>query len=60
MVTFGEREITKERFDAARRPLKIWYINVDNIFFSKLIKTKTNSKYLARDLDKAIKPFPDF
>ena len=59
-MTFGEREITKERFDVARTPLKIWYINVDNIFISKLVKTKTNSKYLARYLDKAIKPFPDF
>ena len=26
--------------------MKIWDINVDNIGISKLVKTKTNSKYL--------------
>ena len=57
MVRFGEKEIPKENFDAAKKPIKIWDINVDNIVVSKLVETKTNSKYLIGiKFDKAIKP----
>ena len=35
--------------------MKIQDVNVDNIVFSKLVKTKTNSKYCIGYLDKAIK-----
>ena len=38
-----------------KKPIKIWDVNVDNIVISKLIKTKTNSKYLKRYLDKTIR-----
>ena len=31
-------------------------VNVDNLVISKLVKTKTNSKYLIGHLDKAIRP----
>ena len=31
-------------------------VNVDNIVISKLIRTKTNSKYLIGYLDKVIRP----
>ena len=55
MLRFGETEVTKERFYAAKRPIKIWDVNVDNIVISKLVKTKTNSKYLIGYLDKAIR-----
>ena len=34
----------------------MWDVNVDNIVISKLVKTKTNSKYLIRHLDKAVRP----
>ena len=44
MVAFGDREIAKKRF-AAKRPIKICDVNADNIVISKLVKTKTNSKY---------------
>ena len=54
MVRF--REIAKETFSAAKRPIKVWDVNVDNTVISKLIKTKTNSKYLIEYLDKAIRP----
>ena len=54
-MTFGER-IAKERFYAAKRPIKIWDVNVDNIVISKLVKTKSNSKYLIGYLDKAWRP----
>ena len=35
--------------------MKIWDVNVHNIVISKLVKTKTNSKYLIGYLDKAIR-----
>ena len=46
MLRFGETKITKEKCYAVKRPIKIWDVNVDNIVFSKLVQTKTNSKYL--------------
>ena len=46
MVSFGDREIEKENFYAAKRPIKIWDVNIDNIVSSKLVKTKTYSQYL--------------
>ena len=46
MVRFGEKEIVKEKFYAAKKPLKIWDINVGIMVISKLVETKTNSKCL--------------
>ena len=46
MVKFGEKEIEKEKFYASKKSIKVWDVNVDNIVISKLVKTKTNSKYL--------------
>ena len=46
MTRSGETVIAKEKFYAARKPIKIWDINVDHIVISKLVETKTNSKYL--------------
>ena len=54
MLRFREKKVTKESFYAAKNPLKNWYVNVDNIIISRLIETKTNSKYLIGYLDKAI------
>ena len=59
MLRFGEREreIAKEKFYAAKKPIKIWDVNVEKIAISKLIKTKTNSKYLIGiKVDKAMRP----
>ena len=56
MVKFGKTEIAKQKFYAAKKPIKIWNVNVDNIVISKLVKTKTNSKYLIGYLDKDIRP----
>ena len=57
MVGFGEKEMAKEKFYAAEKPIKIWDVNVDNIVVSKLIETKINSKYLiGMKFDKAIRP----
>ena len=46
MLRFGETKVTKEKFYAAKEPLEIWDVNVDNIVISKLVKAKTNSQYL--------------
>ena len=57
MVNFGEKEIAKETFYAAKKPIKIWDVNIDNRVFSKLIETKSNSKNLIRiKFDKTIRP----
>ena len=46
MARFGEKDIEKESFYAAKKSVKIWNANVDNIVISKLIETKANSTYL--------------
>ena len=56
MLRFGETKVTKEKFYAAIKPIKIWDVNVDNKVISKLVKTKANSKYSSGYLDKAIRP----
>ena len=39
MLRFGEKKVTKEKFYAAKKPIKIWDVKVDNIVISKLVKT---------------------
>ena len=55
-MRFGDREIAKEKFYAAKKPINICDVNVANIVISKLVKTTINSKYLIGYLDKAIRP----
>ena len=55
MLTFRGTNVTKEKFHAAtNKTIKVWDVNVDNIVISKLIETKTNSKYFIRYLERAI------
>ena len=54
-MRFEDREIAKERFYAAKRPIKLCDVNVDNTVIWKLVKTKTNSKYLIGYLYKTIR-----
>ena len=56
MLRFGKTKIAKERFYAAKKLVSIWDINVDNIFISKLVKTRPNSRYLIEYLEKVIEP----
>ena len=56
MLRFGEREIGKEKLRASKKPLEIWDVSFDNIVISKLVKAKTNCKYLIGYSDKAIWP----
>ena len=53
-----EREkLQKERFYAAKEPMKIWDVNANNIVISKLVKRKTKVKYLIGiKFDKAMRP----
>ena len=46
MLRFGKTKIAKEKFYPAKKPIEIWDVNVGNKVISKLVKTKTNSKYL--------------
>ena len=55
MMRFEGREIANEKFYAAKKTMKIWDVNVGNKVISKLLKTKTNCKYLTGYLDKAKK-----
>ena len=56
-MRFGEKEIPKEKFYASKKPITIWDVNVNNIVISKLIETKTNSKYfIGIKFDKAVRP----
>ena len=57
MLRFGERKIAKEKFYASKKPIKLCDVSVNNMVISKLVKTKTNSKYLIGiKFDKAIRP----
>ena len=49
-------KIAKEEFHGARKPIKTWDTYVDNIVFSKSIKTKNNFKYFIIYLDNVIRP----
>ena len=53
MVKSWKDRNSKRKFYAAKKPMKIWDVNVDNIVIPKLIKTKTN---LIEYLDKDIRP----
>ena len=45
-LTFVQTRVAKEKFYGARKPIKIWYVDANDIVISKLIKTKINFKYL--------------
>ena len=47
---------SKKRFYGTKYPTKIWYVNVDNIFVLKLVKTKINTKYLIGYFDNVRRP----
>ena len=55
-MKFGKTAIEREELHAVIKPIKNWYVNVNNIVISKLAKTKTNCKYLIWYLDKDIRP----
>ena len=56
MLRFGRSKVAKEKFQGAKKLIKSWDVNVDNIVTSKLVKTKSNFKYLVGYLDEVIRP----
>ena len=36
MLRFNKAKVVKEKFFGATKPIKIWYVNADNIVVSKL------------------------
>ena len=56
MLRFGDTNIVKEKFYIAKKPIKLWHVNVDSIVYLKFIETKTNCRCLIGSLDKVIKP----
>ena len=56
MLRFGETKVGKEKFQGAKTPINIWDVKVDNKVISKLVETKTSSKYLLGYLDKVTRP----
>ena len=56
MVKCGKTEIALKKLYAAKKTIKIWNLNVDNIVILKSVKKKSNSKYFIGYLDKDIRP----
>ena len=59
MTIFSDSIISlksREKCFMLKKTIKIWDVDVDNIVISKLIETKTNSKYLIGYLDKVLRP----
>ena len=54
MLRIGEVKTAKKQFYVVKMPIKIWDADNKNIVISKLVETKTNSKYLIGHLDKVI------
>ena len=56
VLGFGGAKVAEEKLYGTKRPIKLWYIDVNNIFISKVVETKTNSKCLIGYLEKVIRP----
>ena len=56
MLKYGDTKLAKEKFYVAKNLINTWDVNVENIVFSKLVETRTNSKYLIGYLGNVIKP----
>ena len=46
MLRSRKKKVAKEKFCGAKKTINIWNAYVDNVVISKLVETKTNSKYL--------------
>ena len=55
MLRFGEAKTAKKVL-CSKETINIRGANVGNVVISKLVKTKTTSKYLIEYLDKVIRP----
>lgn len=56
MLIFGKAKITKEIFYGAKKPIKIWDVDADNIVILKSIETKERFECLIWYLHLVIRP----
>ena len=56
MLRFGETKVAKEKLYGGKKRTNIRDVNFHNVVSSKLVETRTNSKYLIRFLEKVIRP----
>ena len=56
MLESGQIKVAKEESYGAKKPIKIWHVNLDNMVILKLLETKNNSKYLSRYLGEDTRP----
>ena len=56
MLRFGETKVAKGKNYDVKKLIKIWYVDLNNIVISKLIKTKTKFKDAIGYLNKVMRP----
>ena len=56
---FGKIKVTKYKFHIPKKPTKNLNVNVDNIFISKIVEKRKNSKYLIEYLDEFIELYDE-
>ena len=56
ILRFDKTKVAKEEFFGAKKSIKIWNVDVDNIVISKLIETNNNSRYLIGYLEEVKRP----
>ena len=57
MLRFGKTKVAKEEIYVAKKLVKTWDANVENIVLSKSVETKNNSEYWIGYLVEVIRPF---
>ena len=55
-MRFAETKVSKEEFYGAKKTIKIWDVDVNNMAIWKLVEMKNSCKYLIEYLDYATRP----
>ena len=55
ILRFVNTKVGKQEVYGAKKPIIIWYVDVDNTAIEKIIGTKNNCKYLIGYSDEVIK-----
>ena len=55
MLRFVEIKVAKEELWGAKKPIRIWNVDLDKLVISKLVKTYKSSNYFIGYLDKFIR-----
>ena len=56
MLRFVEIKVAKEELWGAKKPIRIWDVDLEKLVISKLVKTYKSSNYFIGYLDKFIRP----